>query len=706
MPPGSIVITHNPVTKWENYHLTLSAARGDFMDYVDDDRSMGGYWSCAFKMVGRSNVLKDFFKNGLGRDVKVFGSGMELLHEGFVYEMIYNFPPDQYIISLKNMLNRIWMRADYDADGEVERSTTLQNLDSQARFGIKEQVISGGQIDSLAVADQAAQAFIDLRGFPQPQVDRGRGRGEPYLEIFSKGYIETLSWRVFNCADVGTQGSSAEVEDIVGHRASVRVIKPTIWDQEFDEQIADFNAISPTWDKHNPCEAAPAPWGFDAVVDADGDMARAAAAKHDGTFGIEYTFDDANPAYGTLNFAAIDQTSAVAAFWFNKNDVTGNDGLIILVSGRDGGAIERFRILYLPATGAMWFQANDDTAGNRTVVNITPSVGYHHYLLYWKAGSAPFADDGIFRVYQDFVHQGSLTDIDNDGRDVDYVRFGIGWSNTTVGFGGSLYMDEIYIDPIGAPMVNTLAARNGTYGLVIPIMDTTSRYGEFTGPINEAEITAETWFSPKSIAMAADDEFVHVALREDVAGVDVARINLLYNGTNYALRIEAREDGGAYVVSNAISIANHYGHARLVLIVSSGAGNDDGYLFLYWNDIKIAELSGLDNDTLNVDRMLPGAVSGLDAGTYGLIYLDDVRWSDDAVVTRTAESGVGQFVAGLEIATNDTLVTTELDADRRALDIIFDLAKLGDAGNNRWLVYMTRGRILHFAQAAPAVEVV
>lgn len=705
MPPGSIVITHNPVTAWENYHLTLSAARGDFHDYVDDDRSMGGYWSCAFKMIGRPNVLKDFFKNGLGRDVKVFGSGMELLHEGQVYEMIYNFPPDQYIISLKNMLNRIWMRADYDADGEVERSTTLENLESQARFGIKEQVISGGQIDSLAVADQATQAFIDLRGFPQPQVDRGRGRGEPYLEIFSKGYIETLSWRVFNCADVGSQGSSAEVEDVVGHRASVRVIKPTVWDQEFDEQIADFDAVTPAWD--NYASGLDADW--DAEFDVDGDLNQAGAAAHDGASGYELTFDDANVAYGVLNAVANDQTQGVISFWFNLNNYTPNAGAYTLIAGcYDAGAWSNWAIYVYENGGSYyWYVVYGDNTPAIQVAYVGGLIasGWNHVVLMFKRSTGPGNNDGFVRFYVNKVYLGGVTNCDNDTRDWDTARFGMIWTGAAA-FAGSYYIDECYIDTVGAPMVNTLAARNGTYGLMIPIMDTTPRYGEFTGPVNETEITAEKWFNPTSIAMTAADEYALLTLREDVAGVDVVRLNTGYDGANYTLTIEAREDGGGYVASGAVPIANHYGHARLVLIVSSGAGNDNGYLFLYWNDIKIAELSGIDNDTLNVDRMRSGAVSGLDAGTYGLICLDDCRWSDDAAVTRTAESGVGQFVAGLEIATNDTLVTTELDADRRALDIIFDLAKLGDASNNRWLVYMTRGRILHFAQAAPAVEVV
>lgn len=46
--PGSIVISHNPVKNWEEYHWTLLEPRGDFSNYKDDDRAMGGFGPVPF----------------------------------------------------------------------------------------------------------------------------------------------------------------------------------------------------------------------------------------------------------------------------------------------------------------------------------------------------------------------------------------------------------------------------------------------------------------------------------------------------------------------------------------------------------------------------------------------------------------------------------------------------------------------------------
>ena len=219
----SIVIKQNPALLWERFHWTLSAARRDFSDYEDDDRAMGGYWSASFKVRARRNQLFDFFQNGLGRHVEVYGHALQCLHEGMIQEMVLTLPPDIRIISLDNMINKLWMRSDYDDDNLVERSTVLENTASQARFGVKERAISGGQLDSLDVADQATQNFIDWRGWPQASIDKGAGGRDISLEIFSKGYIHTLGWISYNqTVAEGSQGLSAEWVDVMTDSQFVR----------------------------------------------------------------------------------------------------------------------------------------------------------------------------------------------------------------------------------------------------------------------------------------------------------------------------------------------------------------------------------------------------------------------------------------------------------------------------------------------------
>ncbi len=211
---NSILIRQNPVVAWERFNRPLYYGRGDYSDYQDDDRAMGGFWSCSFKYYATANELYDMFDRGLAREVVAYGYGTRVLHEGLIYEMVLNVPPDRLTTSLESVFNKMHMRSDYDADNATERSTTLQNTDSQGRFGVKQRVMGGGQLDSLAVADQAVQTVLDTRGWPSASLDRGSARGETYIEMFVRGYIETLNWTLYNqTASSGTQGLSAQFVD-------------------------------------------------------------------------------------------------------------------------------------------------------------------------------------------------------------------------------------------------------------------------------------------------------------------------------------------------------------------------------------------------------------------------------------------------------------------------------------------------------------
>ena len=64
-----------------------------------------------------------------------------------------------------------------------------------------------------------------------------------------------------------------------------------------------------------------------------------------------------------------------------------------------------------------------------------------------------------------------------------------------------------------------------------------------------------------------------------------------------------------------------------------------------------------------------------------------------------------QFISSLEYDPNSTSVTKTLDADQKKLDIGFNLARLGDGQNRRFIMYCTEGRVLHLKQAAPAIAV-
>jgi hypothetical protein len=105
---------------------------------------------------------------------------------------------------------------------------------------------------------------------------------------------------------------------------------------------------------------------------------------------------------------------------------------------------------------------------------------------------------------------------------------------------------------------------------------------------------------------------------------DILQVELRPSSGAYQLRAKLLNDGATFVVTNwfAINNAPHYIELDWRAAISAGANN--GRLTLWIDDplTPKADLTGVDNDTLRVDRARLGASAGIDAGTNGTYYFD------------------------------------------------------------------------------------
>jgi hypothetical protein len=221
MPIKSIEINANPVTAWETYHRTLYPAHlGYAADYLDYDREIeadGVYGRLRFKIPGTRPELEEFFELGLGRDVQVFNDRGGHDYHGFILGMVLNTRYHLLRKSLQNVFNRVWARFD-DSGGvnPTRRSNYWNNEASQARFGIIEKVIGGGQQADLSAIDQAVQNRLDWFAWPMIDPDFDAGSEGPYIEIIAVGYQHTMKWRVYNQVDLtGDANISTVAEDVL-----------------------------------------------------------------------------------------------------------------------------------------------------------------------------------------------------------------------------------------------------------------------------------------------------------------------------------------------------------------------------------------------------------------------------------------------------------------------------------------------------------
>jgi len=725
MTGRSILISPNPVTQWGPkvvysvrsagvYHNAKTLTYGR---YDSEDAAKGRFGPISFTLHGPQTVLKEMAENGLGRQVQVWGYGLEVEFEGMVWEMGLVLDEDRLDTGLDTMVNKAKMRADYDGDGDPERSTDISNEDSQERFGTKEEILLGGELSSLSVADQAVQTWINRKGFPlpEPRLGGGDAPGIAYLVMFCRPYTDTLAWRVFNNAGAGgNQNLSQQFLDIIGQRASVFVKKPTTWASTLgfnDGTDGDADAVSPDWDK----EAGEALGDFDSVTDADGDLNAAVAAVKIGTNGYEFTFDNATVGYGVFDGSAVDRTQGTVDIWFNPNSftITNNAFMVLWQAVGSGGTLRWYteirkisgvyhvRPIHRTDAGAFV----DVFSGNGFAV--PSATSWVHLSYVFKASSGAGNDDGFVYVYFDdgtSITTASSTGIDNDTYDWDTIRVGMTQTNSAA-FGGSFYFDEVRLSESLSPAwVTPSAARDGAYGAAFTIEDTTARYVEDTSPTNETELAPELWIDPSGLDMGDGDEFVVASYIEAGGGVDAARLVLGYDATGgyHYLYTQTRLDGGAYTDGAQVVIPSHHGvRVRMHLLFASEAAADDGRTYLLVNDRQRDAVTGLDNDTLNVDTIRYGAVSGLDATTTGVLKMDTLRYSTEELIEVTEESGVAEFFRKVTVAANPTLVKKGVDADRKPLDQISSLVDLGDQDYNAWIYEALPDREIELLEAAP-----
>jgi len=203
---GTVVIQNNPVTEWERYGETLlpSAEIGErgFFELEKEERAEGGYYRAKFKIRGDREFLADMLLNGLGRAVNIYTEDGTGIWEGYIDEMALDVGSATYRTSLRDMGNAVWMRFRVRGTTTTERSPVQTDDDSIARYGRKEFILSGGELEDTDTGDQPVADYLGRFGWPTPSPTQIRPERDlspdPSIAVDCKGWFETLNWCVYN----------------------------------------------------------------------------------------------------------------------------------------------------------------------------------------------------------------------------------------------------------------------------------------------------------------------------------------------------------------------------------------------------------------------------------------------------------------------------------------------------------------------------
>lgn len=182
--------------------------------------------------------------------------------------------------------------------------------------------------------------------------------------------------------------------------------------------------------------------------------------------------------------------------------------------------------------------------------------------------------------------------------------------------------------------VGAAAARNGSFGMIIdPEGTATIAYGELAGPTDDVEMSCETWLRISPLTMANGDSMQIMQLLMDTGSIPLI-LELNCDGTGKYIRIGSYDDGDNLATGAAYYLSSGWYRVTIVLKVATAPGANNGYARMLVNYRLKGGITGIDNDTREVDKCRYGTWYA-DAGSTGTFHMDDCRWADEIVSPRS-----------------------------------------------------------------------
>jgi hypothetical protein len=154
-------------------------------------------------------------------------------------------------------------------------------------------------------------------------------------------------------------------------------------------------------------------------------------------------------------------------------------------------------------------------------------------------------------------------------------------------------------------------------------------YGKKTGMSGEYDMgRVRFYFDPNTLTMA-QDEYFYIASLSNSSGLEVANIIFKKHDASYRIGANMKDDAGGdhAIASTTITDAPHY--IEIYLRRAYGSATNDGSLLLQIDGVDIGTATGDNYDRFNVfDKLYIGALFGIDAGTTGTFYIDEIVIND------------------------------------------------------------------------------
>ena len=176
--------------------------------YTHEIILVGGYRSASFSFNSNSTLSEEWFYNGVGRHISVYSIGGNKVWEGIVNSVLFNIGPRALkIVPLINMSNRInvgFQYPNYNIPGDTnaglyDETGWGDNWESQTRYGVLEELISGGSGELISMQSLRDNNLVDLA---EPRLSESLSSSSESsgtsISVECIGYTRLLEKQIYN----------------------------------------------------------------------------------------------------------------------------------------------------------------------------------------------------------------------------------------------------------------------------------------------------------------------------------------------------------------------------------------------------------------------------------------------------------------------------------------------------------------------------
>lgn len=226
--------------------------------YTHTINAVGGFDSASFRLGGTRDYLDDWFNDGLMRRVVLYNPEAIAVWEGFASSLSLNSGTQKKTKSVDNLINRIYMRyspLDTSVSPPLElpaRTDIYNDVDSQALYGIKAHVISGGGRTAASAFNWATTVLRERKDVKIGE-DVNTSSGDAYsLQVDCLGYHHALKWIPYISAIAGSIQSHQVIQEILAYFNTINGgwISQNfgLMDYNFATSRRGYNDLTSCWD--------------------------------------------------------------------------------------------------------------------------------------------------------------------------------------------------------------------------------------------------------------------------------------------------------------------------------------------------------------------------------------------------------------------------------------------------------------------------